>query len=313
MIPTDIEIVEVAPRDGLQNEDVAFSTDDKVVLINAAVDAGVRRIEVASFVNPKRVPQMADGEAILARLPVRHGVSYIGLVLNQKGLDRAVAAGVREINAVVVCTDTFGRKNQGVDSTTSVQVWAKVAEEARAAGIVPTVTLSVAFGCPYEGEVGITRVTDVVRAVAEAGPAEIALADTIGVAVPLDTAQRFGAARTALDELGATQVRLRGHFHNTRNTGLASAWAAVQAGATALDASLGGIGGCPFAPNATGNIPTEDLVYLLERSGISTGIDPADLLPTVKWLEAKLGRRVPGLLDKAGVFPERGRPPGEDA
>ncbi|MHB1488395.1 MAG: hydroxymethylglutaryl-CoA lyase [Acidimicrobiales bacterium] len=313
MIPDRIEIVEVAPRDGLQNEDVAFSTEDKVALINAAVDAGARRIEVASFVNPKRVPQMADGEAVVALLPVRADVSYIGLVLNQKGLDRALAAGLREINAVVVCSDTFGQKNQGVNSTQSVQVWAKVAEAARAAGIVPTVTLSVAFGCPYEGEVAVARVVDVVRAVAEAGPAEIALADTIGVAVPLDTAQRFEAVRTALDELGATKVRLRGHFHNTRNTGLASAWAAVQAGASALDASLGGLGGCPFAPNATGNIPTEDLVYLLERSGISTGIDPAGLLPTVKWLESKLGRRVPGLLSKAGVFPDLGQQAGEDA
>ncbi len=298
-----IEVVEVSPRDGLQNEDVTFSTRDKVDLIDSAVDAGIRRIEVASFVNPHRVPQMADGEAVVAALRRRDEVTYIGLVLNLVGLHRAAEAGLSQINAVVVCTDTFGTKNQGVTWEQSIDVWAEIAEAARRAGITPTVTISVAFGCPYEGEVSIDRLVDVARAAAESGPVEIALADTIGVAVPTDTMRRIGAVRSALDDSGHGNITLRGHFHNTRNTGLASAWAAVQAGVSALDASLGGIGGCPFAPKATGNIPTEDLVYLLERAGVSTGLDLAALVGTVEWLETKLGRAVPGLLAKAGPFP----------
>ncbi|MGH9136185.1 MAG: hydroxymethylglutaryl-CoA lyase [Acidimicrobiales bacterium] len=299
MTPGSVEIVEVGPRDGLQSEPEVLPTDAKLAFIERAVAAGARRIEVASFVNPKRVPQMADAEAVCAALPERDGVTWIGLVLNRRGLDRAVDAGLREVNAVVVCTDTFGQRNQGVTADESIDVFADVAHAAHAVGLRVTATVSVAFGCPYEGEVPVERVADVAGRALAAGADEVALADTIGVASPADVRRRIEAVREAVDG-----VALRGHFHNTRNTGLANAWAAVEAGVATLDASLGGIGGCPFAPKATGNVPTEDLAYLLERSGVDTGMDLDGLTATVDWLEATLGRRVPGLLAKAGVFPQ---------
>jgi hydroxymethylglutaryl-CoA lyase len=293
-----VEIVEVAPRDGLQSEDVILDADTKVELITRAVDAGVRRVEVCSFVNPARVPQMADAEAVLAALPARDDVTYIGLVLNRRGFERAADAGVREINVVAVTTDTFGIRNQGATSDETVVVFEDIAPLALDAGIRPTLTISTAFGCPYEGDVPVDRVTDIVRRGTAAGAAEIALADTIGVAVPTDVTERLGAARSVMNG-----VKLRAHFHNTRNTGIANAYAAVEAGVDALDASLGGIGGCPFAPNATGNIPTEDLAFMLERMGIDTGLDLDRLVAVVPWIEDKLGKRVPGLLSKAGLFP----------
>ncbi len=295
---TSIDIVEVAPRDGLQSEDVVLDTDTKVALITRAVDAGIRRIEVCSFVHPDRVPQMADAEAVLRALPARDDVTYIGLVLNRRGFERAAAAGLREMNVVAVATDTFGQRNQGATSDESIAVFEELAPLAIDAGMRPTLTISTAFGCPYEGEVPVARVTELVRRAAAAGAAEVALADTIGVAAPTDVRTRLGAARDVLD--GAA---LRAHFHNTRNTGIANAYAAVEAGVDALDSSLGGIGGCPFAPNATGNIPTEDLAYMLERMGVTTGIDLARLVEIVPWLEAQLGSRAPGLLSKAGLFP----------
>ena len=294
-----VEVVEVSPRDGLQSEDTVVDTATKVELITRAVGAGVRRIEVASFVNPKRVPQMADGEAVVAALPARTDVAYIGLVLNERGFERAAAAGLREVNVVVVATDSFGARNQGVSRDEAVAVFARVAALARAASVRPTATISVAFGCPYEGEVPVARVVDVAGRVVDAGAAEVALADTIGVAAPTDVAARVTAVRAAVGE----DVPLRCHFHNTRNTGLANAYAAVEAGVRVLDASLGGIGGCPFAPNATGNIPTEDLAYLLARMGVTTGLDLDALAAVVPWLEEKLGKRVPGLYAKAGPFP----------
>jgi hydroxymethylglutaryl-CoA lyase len=295
-----VEIVEVSPRDGLQAEDVVLSTADKVSLISQAVAAGVRRIEVCSFVNPKRVPQMADAEEVLAALPLRDDVTYIGLVLNERGLERAVAAGMREINAVLVCTDTFGQRNQGATVADALAAFEAIAAGAHAAGIRVSATVSVAFGCPYEGEVPVDRVASVVARAAAAGADEVAIADTIGVAVPADVAQRVAAAPSAL---GGSDVPLRAHFHNTRNTGLANAWAAYEAGVRVLDASLGGVGGCPFAPGATGNIPTEDLAYLLARSGVDTGLDLGGLAAVIPWIEDRLGKRVPGLLAKAGPFP----------
>lgn len=298
MAQPHIEVVEVAPRDGLQSEDVILDTETKVELINRAVAAGVRRIEVCSFVNPARVPQMADAEGVLAALPPRDDVTYIGLVLNRRGFDRAAAAGMREINVVVITTDTFAQRNQGASSDETVAVFEEIAPLAIDAGIRPTVTISASFGCPYEGEVPAARVVEIARRVADAGAAEVALADSIGAGVPTEVTERINAARAVIHG-----VALRAHFHNTRNTGLANAYAAVEAGVDALDASLGGIGGCPFAPNATGNIPTEDLAYLLERMGIDTGLDLQRLTDVVPWIESKLGKRVPGLLAKAGIFP----------
>jgi hydroxymethylglutaryl-CoA lyase len=293
-----VEIVEVGPRDGLQSEPGVLPTATKVEFIERAIAAGVRRIEVTSFVNPKKVPQMADAEEVLKALPRRDGVHYVGLVLNRKGFDRAAAAGCNEIGMAVVASDTFNRRNQGVSTEESIAAWLDIAAAAQQAGIRPQVTISAAFGCPFEGEVAPERVIEVARRVAEARPFEIALADTIGVGVPAQVTELVSRVREAVPG-----VRLRCHFHNTRNTGLANAFAAVQAGVSTLDSSLGGIGGCPFAPAATGNIPTEDLLYMLHRSGYETGIDLDRAIETGKWLQEQLGRPVPGMLVKAGAFP----------
>jgi len=293
-----IEIVEVGPRDGLQSEPGLMPTAAKIEFIEKLIDAGLRRLEVTSFVNPKKVPQMADAEQVLAGLVKRADVRYVGLVLNQKGFERAVAAGCNEIGMAVVASDTFNRRNQGVGTDDSIAAWLDIAKAAHAAGVRPQVTVSAAFGCPFEGEISADRVIEVAKRVAEAEPFEIAFADTIGVGVPSQVTEILTRAREALPG-----VRLRAHFHNTRNTGLANAYAAVEAGVSALDSSAGGIGGCPFAPAATGNIPTEDLVYMLQRMGVSTGVDLDKLLATGEWLQQTLGRTVPGMLLKAGGFP----------
>jgi hydroxymethylglutaryl-CoA lyase len=293
-----VEIVEVGPRDGLQSEPGVLPTSAKIEFVERAIAAGIRRVEVTSFVNPKRVPQMADAEAVLEGLPRREGVHYVGLVLNRRGLERAIAAGCNEIGMAVVASNTFNQRNQGVTTDESIAAWLEIAAAARQAGIRAQVTVSAAFGCPFEGEVPPQRVVDIARRVAEAGPFEIALADTIGVGVPAQVHELVGRVREAVPG-----VALRCHFHNTRNTGLANAFAAVQSGVTTLDASLGGIGGCPFAPAATGNIPTEDLVYMLQRSGYETGISLAAAISTSRWLQEQLGRPVPGMLVKAGDFP----------
>ena len=294
-----IEIVEVAPRDGLQNDAAALSTGDKIALVDRALAAGLRRIEVASFVNPARVPGMADAEAVLEGLRDRPGLRRIGLVLNRRGLQRAIAAGVDEVNFVVVASETFNRRNQGVGTAETLAVWRDVAAAARAAGLACTVTIGAAFGCPFEGEIPVPRVAALAAEAAEAGPDEIALADTIGVASPGDVSERFGALRTLLPP----GIALRAHFHNTRNTGLANAVAAIACGVHTLDASLGGIGGCPFAPAATGNIPTEDLAYMVQRMGHRTGVELPRLVEAVAWLQERLGHPVPGLLARAGLFP----------
>ena len=293
-----VEIVEVGPRDGLQGEPAVLDTATKVEFIGRAVAAGVRRIEVASFVNPKRVPQMADAAAVLQALPRLPDVRYVGLVLNRKGFERAADAGCSEIGMAVMASEAFSQRNQGCTTEESIEAWRDIAAAAGRAGIRAQVTVSVAFGCPFEGELPVQRVVDLVQRLAEADPFEIALADTIGVGVPAQVTELVSRVREAVPG-----VALRCHFHNTRNTGLANAWAAVQAGVRTLDASLGGIGGCPFAPAATGNIPTEDLVYMLHRCGYATGIDLAAAIATGRWLQEQLGRPVPGMLVKAGDFP----------
>jgi len=297
---TRIEIVEVGPRDGLQSEPKVLPTAAKVEFIRRVVAGGARRVEVASFVNPKRVPQMADADEVLKALgKPGPGVHYIGLVLNQKGFERAVAAGCNEIGMAVVATDTFNRRNQGVSTDESIAAWLAIAQAAEQAGIRAQVTVSAAFGCPFEGEVAMDRVVEIVKRVADARPFEIALADTIGVGVPSQVSELIARVREVVPG-----INLRCHFHNTRNTGLANAYAAVQAGVHTLDASMGGIGGCPFAPAATGNIPTEDLVYLLQRSGHETGVSLEAAIATGRWLGEQLGHPVPGMLTKAGGFPQ---------
>ncbi|MGN6687446.1 MAG: hydroxymethylglutaryl-CoA lyase [Actinomycetales bacterium] len=298
-----LQIVEVSPRDGLQNEKALVTTDDKLRLVEALVASGVRRIEATSFVSPTRVPQMADAEAVSARLPRDQGVSWIGLVLNERGLDRALAAGLDEANVVVVATETFSQRNQGVGVADGIAAWSRIAARARQAGLRTTVTVAASFGCPFEGQVSAERIRTILEQCVQAQPDEVALADTIGCGVP---AQVRELADVAADV--APGVPLRWHFHNTRNTGYANALVAAEDAArrgipVALDASAGGIGGCPFAPRATGNIATEDLVYLLERSGLRTGVDLAPLLPLEPWLGELLGHQVPGQLARAGVFP----------
>lgn len=296
-----MEIVEVGPRDGLQNEKALLPTEVKVEYAARAIAAGVRRIEAVAFAHPARVPQMADAEAVLAALPRPEGVSYIGLVLNRRGLDRALAsAGVHEVNYVLVATDEFSRRNQGMDTAASLAQWAEVALAARAAGLRTTLTIAAAFGCPFTGEVPVERVRVLAAEAMRGEPDEICLADTIGVGVPRQVAALTAAVREA-----APGVALRAHFHNTRNTGYANALAALEHGVTALDASTGGIGGCPFAPAATGNIATEDLAYLLERSGVDTGVDGERLAATGAWIAEHLNVTAPAMLGRAGPFPSR--------
>ena len=296
-----VELVEVAARDGLQNDPAELTTAAKVELVARVVAAGARRVEVTSFVSPRAVPKMADAEAVVAGVAGLglSGVSLVGLVVNERGVARAGAAGVDEVNAVVVTTDTFNSANQGVPTSATLARLPDLVGAAHAAGMRASVTVAAAFGCPFEGEVPVGRLVEVVAAACDAGPDEVALADTIGVAVPADVAERFAAAR----EVTGSATPLRAHFHDTRNTGIANALAAVEAGVAALDASLGGLGGCPFAPAATGNVATEDLVYVLTRSGVAHGLDLERLLAASRWLAGAVGHDLPAALPRAGGFP----------
>ena len=298
-----IEIVEVGPRDGLQNEALLVSTTDKVELIRRCIAAGARRIEVASFVNPRKVPQMADAEAVIEALGRPVGVTRIGLVLNLRGAERALAAGVDQLGAVAVASDTFGVRNQGQDTWQSVAEAKAIVAMAQAAGRSAQVTIAAAFGCPFEGEIDPARVTEMARRLAEAGPCEVALADTIGVAVPAQVSALVCAVRAAIAPLP-----VRVHFHDTRGTGVANAWAAAEAGAVTVDASLGGLGGCPFAPGAAGNVATEDVAYLFARSGVETGLDLAKLIEASHWLSSVMGKAMPASLAKAVPFPPQAQP-----
>ncbi len=296
---TRIEMVEVGPRDGLQNEKAVVSTADKAELIRRAIAYGARRIEVTSFVNPSRVPQLADAEQLVAMLPDRDDVTYIGLVLNRRGAERALATGrIDELGAVCVTSDAFGIRNQGQSSDESLAAAIEIVELAHAAGRSAQITIATAFGCPFAGEVPMARVIDMAKRAADAQPREVALADTIGVAVPAQVAETVARVREAV---GPLPVRV--HFHNTRGAGLANVWAAVAAGATIVDASLGGLGGCPFAPGAAGNVATEDVVYMLERSGIATGLALADVVDAAAWFTEVMGRPLPAMVSKAPAFP----------
>ncbi|MQB01059.1 MAG: hydroxymethylglutaryl-CoA lyase [Actinobacteria bacterium] len=293
-----VEIVEVGPRDGLQNERSVLAVDDRVALVERTVGAGVRRVEVTSFVSAARVPQMAGAEEVCAALPRRDDVSFSGLVLNHRGLQRALACAIDEVNLVVVATDEFSLANQGCTTAEMLALVADLAPAARSEGLRVTVTIAGAFGCPFAGEVPVACVAHIAEVVAAAGLDELSLADTIGVAVPTDVIERVREVRAAVGDLP-----LRLHLHNTRNTGYANAVAAVGAGVPTLDASVGGFGGCPFAPAATGNIATEDLAWMLQRMGLSTGVDASALAATGAWLGDLLGELPPALLGRAGLFP----------
>lgn len=298
-----IEILEVCPRDGLQNEDRILDVDTRVELINRLVAAGTRRMEAVSFAHPLRVPQMAHAEEVMAGVERRDGVTYVGLVLNRRGVERAVEAAVNEVNIVLPLTDTFSTRNQGRPYAEMLEETRLSVALAREGGLTVSVTLAVAFGCPFEGLVPEARLTDSIRAVAGMGVDEIAFADTIGVGVPAQVRRIVELTRPHL----SPECRLRFHFHNTRNTGYANALEAAQLsgfGDIALDASVGGFGGCPFAPRATGNIGTEDLYYALQASSIDcTTLDPPTLFEAAQWVGEQLGKPIQSLLPKAGWFP----------
>ena len=299
MATNAVSIIEVGPRDGLQSEPEILSTSVKLEFIRRAIDAGIRRMEVTSFVHPKRVPQMADAEDVIRGLPDRDDVIFIGLVLNKKGFERARDVNIDEIGMAVVASDTYNQRNQGVPTSESIKAWLEISAEARAAGIRANVMVSSAFGCPFEGEVPVARVLEIVKQIVDGEPVDLGIADSIGVAVPSQVTDLLGAVQEIVPDLP-----IRCHFHNTRNTGLANAQAALEAGVASLDASIGGIGGCPFAPAATGNIPTDDLLYMLDRSGVQTGVSLDKIIETSNWLQQQLGRSVPAMLPKAGIFPQ---------
>lgn len=293
-----IDIVEVGARDGLQNEKTVLDVSQKLDLICRLEAAGVRRQEVVSFVNPARVPQMAGAEEIMAALPHDAARSRIGLVLNMRGWDRCVAGQCDEANVVVCASDGFGIRNQGASVTEQIATMAAIAARRHAEGGPPiTGTISVAFGCPFDGEISEDQVVAIVREMVAAKLDEIALADTIGVADPWVVRKRVEAVQAVIGD-----IPLRMHFHDTRNTGIANAYASVEAGVTILDASVGGLGGCPFAPAATGNIGTEDLAYMLDRAGFDTGLDIGKLIDTAQWVGGLIGKPPASSVSRAGVF-----------
>jgi isopropylmalate/homocitrate/citramalate synthase len=295
-----IKIVEVAPRDGLQNEKTQVSTADKISLIERAIHAGVTRMEVTSFVNPARVPQMADAEAVMAAIVPRFShLGLIGLALNPRGAARALAAGCTEINYVVVASDSFALRNQGRSSQDLIAATAEVAALCKAARVPWSVSIAASFGCPFEGEVDPDHVLAITKTLLAEQPDEIAFADTIGCAVPRQVHDLIIRARKL-----APTMKWRLHLHDTRNTAVANALAAIDAGVDVLDSSIGGTGGCPFAPGATGNVATEDLTWTLGRSGYQTSLDLDGLIATAKWLSTVLGKQVPAALTRAGPFPK---------
>ena len=288
-------LCDVGPRDGLQNAEPILTPEQRAEYVNRLAATGLPRIEAVSFVNPKRVPQMTGAEEVMELIERKPGVAYAGLALNERGYERAIACGVDLVQYVVPLSETFAEKNQGTTVETATQVGIALAGRAKADGIAYAVTLSVAFGCPYDGKIEASRVLAAAEHLAAGGVEEIMLADTIGVGVPTQV-------RELVSETLGLGLTVGVHFHNTRNTGYANAVAAVESGATILDASTGGLGGCPFTPNATGNIATEDLVYLLEGMGIKTGVKLEALFHVSRWLAEQMGADLPGLTYKAGGF-----------
>jgi (R)-citramalyl-CoA lyase len=290
-----VQLVDVGPRDGLQNEEKTLSPEARAELCDRLAAAGVSRVEAASFVNPRRVPQMAGAEEVITAIDRRPTTSYAGLVLNEKGYERALSAGVDEVRYAFPVTETFARRNQNTTVADATGLAETLTERARLDGVRVSITLSAAFGCPFEGRVEPGHVLDIAKSVSQAAPDEFILADTIGVGVP-------SQVRELVEGTLAFGTTVGCHFHNTRNTGIANATAAVESGATVLDASVGGTGGCPFAPRATGNIATEDLVYLLHGMGHETGIDLEALIEVAAWMAQQLGKELPGQVYKAGTF-----------
>ena len=295
-----VSICDVAARDGLQSEKRIWSVAERVELINRLARTGIRRIEAVSFVNPKRVPQMADAEKVMAQIDREVDVRIAGLALNMKGVERALDAGVDEVRYVVVASETFNQKNQGASIAETMTGLESIAGRVKASGKVFSAVIGASFGCPFEGEITTEAVVNIGVRLQALGVDEILLADTIGCAVPSEVRERVEALQSVLEDSTAIGC----HFHNTRNTGIANAVAAVESGVRILDASVGGIGGCPFAPRATGNISTEDLVYILRNMGYETSIDLPQLIDVATWVEDYFDDPLPGQVMKAGLFPD---------
>lgn len=293
-----IDIVEVGPRDGLQNDPSDLTTSQKLEFIERLAECGVRRMEAGSFVSPKAVPKMADSDAVFAGVDRKTGVRHIALAMNETGVRRAIEAEADEINFVLVAGEGFGRRNQGMSPQESADKLAACAPIVHEANIPLSATIAVAFGDPFDGDIRDGVVGGLAAQAQRAGVSEVGIADTIGVADPWLVRARIDEVR-----IYAPDVYLRAHFHDTRGTGLANVFAAIEGKVDTIDASCGGIGGCPFAPGATGNVATEDVIYMLERAGFETGIDLSKLISVSKWLEGVLGHRVPSALLKAGSFP----------
>ena len=294
-----IEIVEVSPRDGLQNEKKILSTLQKLELINRSIDAGCTRIEVTSFVNPKRVPQMFDADEVVKNLPEKSAknVKFIGLALNERGFQRALESKLDIVNYAIVASDTFSMRNQGATTADNLKTLGKIL--ANSGNQMETaVTVAASFGCPFDGEISVSHLLSIIEKISVMGLKEVCLADTIGVATPKDIKVKLRAISGAFPHL-----KTKLHLHNTRNTGIANAWAGIEEEVVGLESAFGGSGGCPFAPKATGNIPTEDLLYMLDRSGITTGISLDKSIETANWLEKQLERPLPGLLKTTDKFP----------
>ena len=300
-----ISLLEVGARDGLQNEEVLFSTADKLILIGKLLDAGLRRIEVASFVHPKLVPQMADAEDVVAGLPDVKDTQYIGLVMNKRGYFRALATreggrrGIDQVGCVTVVSETFCQKNQGQTVAEAIDVSSDIIRMAKGHGMGAQVGLSAVFGCPFEGKTELQRVIDNAKRLADAEPDELCISDTIGVGVPAQVTEMVGRLKEEIPGMV-----LRAHLHDTRNTGVANSWAAYQAGCEVIDSSIAGLGGCPFAPGATGNVATEDVAYMFEQSGVETGANLDSLIGIACWLQERLGRSMPAMVSRAGGFPK---------
>ena len=300
MALSKVEICEVGPRDGLQSEERIWSVAERVELIDRLSATGVPRIETVSFVNPKRVPQMADAEDVMAKIKRPDGVSFAGLALNARGAERAINAGVDEVRYVVVASETFNQRNQATGIAETLAEFSEIADKVVQAGLKLSATIGAAFGCPFEGNVETAKVARIAKQLTGGGCVEIGMADTIGAGVPTQVTEIYGLVRDAV----GMDIGLGFHLHNTRNTGFANAAIAVGEGALFLDSSVGGLGGCTFAPNATGNIATEDLAYMLRNMGYETGIDINTYIGIANWVQGFFDAPLPGQIMKAGLFPE---------
>lgn len=287
-VPSRVTVVEVGPRDGLQNEKTPVPTADKAAFITALADAGLTQIETSSFVHPKAVPQLADAAEVLAALPARAGVTYSALVPNTKGYERAKEAGIQRIAVFTAASETFAKRNINMTVAESLEAFSPVVRSARADGVSVRGYLSTCFVCPFEGDINKRRVLEVAQALLDLGVQEVAISDTIGAAVPSDVVETVGFL---LQSIPRERVAL--HFHDTYGTALANVAIGLQLGITTFDASAGGLGGCPFAPGAAGNLATEDLVYMLDRMGIHTGVNVAKVTAAAERMQTLLGRRLP--------------------